>query len=186
MQCSLWLFFIPGRILLGVLGPQSVLFFSFFSSSVSTFWWIGWVNVITEFWLRMARFLLYIVVRFVVHGLLPVPAGMWHCGGNLQCCSPYLCPVPFISSSFESSCFCKMSAHTSEADLLFLPVKPFSFSSYFLLVMRPSALYTRKKIVYFHFCFHQILYFFLPVFSPFSTPPPSYFSKTWNISVYSF
>ena len=137
--------------------------------------------MITKFWLRMARFLLYILVWFVVIGLLPVPAGMWHFGGNLQCCSPYLCPEPFISSSFESSCFCKMSAHTSEADLLFLPVKSFSFSSYFLLVMRPSTLYTRKKIVYFHFCFHQILYFFLPVFSPSSTPAPSYFSKTWNI-----
>lgn len=138
MQGSLWIFFIPGGILLGVLGPQSVLSLSF--SSVSTVWWIGWVNVITKFWLRMARFLLYIVVWLVVIGLLPMPAGMWHFGGNLQCCSPYLCPEPFISSSFESSCFCKMSAHTSEADLLFLPVKPFSFSSYFLLVMRPSTL----------------------------------------------
>ena len=124
---------------------STLFLFVCFSSSVITFWWIGWVNVITKFWLRMARFLLYIVVWFLVHGLLPVPAGMWHFGGNLQCCSPYLCPEPFISSSFELSCFCKMSAHTSEADLLFLPVKPFSFSSY-LSSSRSSNSSDKNKI----------------------------------------
>lgn len=173
MQYNLWLFFIPAGILLGLLGPQSVLpneLAELYDNQVLT--QSGRVFAVSSF-------------CFEGHGLVPVPAGTWHYGGNLQRCSPYLCPESFISSSFESSWLCKMSYHTSEADLLFLPVKPFSLSSFFLTFGNEalrSVTQEKRCISISTFTKSYISFFFLiflysSFFPPFSTPPPVIFLK---------
>lgn len=108
--------------------------------------------MITKFLVKVVGFLLYITVLF--WGTCSGSSACWNAwphDGIPQHFSSYLYHESFISPFFEAqtSWFCEMSHHTSEADPLFLSVKPFYFLvTSLLLVMKHSDLYHNKTLVF--------------------------------------
>lgn len=127
MGCNLWLFFISARILVDLVGPQamptdySAELYDNQGFSPSTR-----VYTVQRCFVRRGTWF---------QGLL----GWVALGWDSQPFVPICTTSPLSRFEAQTPWFCKPSHHTSEADLLFLSIKPLDFPlTAFLLVMRPS------------------------------------------------
>lgn len=127
MWCNLWLFFVSARILVDLVGPQPMPTDS-------------WAELYDNQGFSPSNRVFTVQHCFVRRGTWF--QGLQECVALGWDSQPF---VPICTTSPSSRCeaqtpwFCKPSHHTSEADLLFLSVKPLHFLlTALLLVMRHS------------------------------------------------